>query len=135
MGNLYGYKFTSQFGEYPSDDWASCLTGISGEQMASGLRACAERYPEWPPGAAQFRALCLGLVIDGDDYDASWQHRRIDAATRDWNAQEAQRRLKLDDTTGKERARAKGRETLDSLKNLFRYTPDEQTEDSEEAAA
>ena len=40
--------------------------GISGAQMAEGLNACLEHYPDWPPGAAQFRAACLGKVLDSD---------------------------------------------------------------------
>lgn len=34
--------------------------------MADGLNACLDLYPEWPPGAAQFRAACLGVLLGGD---------------------------------------------------------------------
>jgi len=74
MGAMYGHKFASQFGETPDETWITCLTGISGRQMADGLNHCLTHHTEWPPGAAQFRALCLGQFIDKDGNDSSWQH-------------------------------------------------------------
>ncbi len=75
MTSMYGHKFSSQFGEHPEETWESCLKGITGRQMADGLNNCLDAYPEWPPGAAQFRAMCLGKFIDKDGNDSSWQHR------------------------------------------------------------
>jgi hypothetical protein len=71
---MYGYKFTSQFGEMPDSTWASCLMGITPRQIADGLNSCLEMHPKWPPGAAQFRAACLGKFMDADGNDSSWQH-------------------------------------------------------------
>lgn len=81
MANLYGFKFTSQFGEYPADDWATVMTGVTGRQIADGLNACLDRFPEWPPGAAQFRALCLGIHLDKDGNEC-WQHKKIEAVEK-----------------------------------------------------
>lgn len=68
--DLYGYTFIRQYGEEPSDTWISCLYGITPDQMAEGLKKCLELHPEWPPGAAQFRCLCLG-----EKASESWEHR------------------------------------------------------------
>ena len=75
---MYGHKFASQFGETPDDTWVTCLRGISPRQIADGLNACLESHPVWPPGAAQFRGLCLGLFIEKDGTD-SWQQRKMAA--------------------------------------------------------
>lgn len=86
---MYGHKFTSQFGEYPDDTWIRCLIGLSQDQLSLGLRASMEVYTDWPPGAAQFRALCLGVDprnIDDEGNDADWQHKRIEAADREFKA-------------------------------------------------
>ena len=74
---MYGYKFTSQFGEMPDSTWASCLMGITPRQIADGLNNCLEMHPEWPPGAAQFRAACLGKFMDAEGNDSSWSHNSM----------------------------------------------------------
>ncbi len=43
-----------------------CLKGISGQQIANGLKRSLDEYPEWPPGAAQFRALALNIETDSN---------------------------------------------------------------------
>jgi len=75
LSAMYGYRFMSQFGETPDSTWASCLKGITPRQIADGLNNCLEMHPEWPPGAAQFRAACLGKHLDADGNDSSWQHK------------------------------------------------------------
>ena len=85
MTSLYGYKFASQFGEKPHEDWVHVLTGVTGRQMADGLNECLDNYPEWPPGAAQFRALCLGIDpknIDSEGNDATWQLKKYEAQNK-----------------------------------------------------
>ena len=79
---MYGHKFASQFGETPDDTWVTCLRGISPRQIADGLNACLESHPVWPPGAAQFRGLCLGLIVDKDGLD-NWEHRKMAALARE----------------------------------------------------
>ena len=63
---MYGHKFTSQFGEQPTETWVTCLKGVSGPQMANGLRECLERCLEWPPAAAEFRNMALGRSVAKD---------------------------------------------------------------------
>lgn len=41
--------------------WADVLAGITPEQIATGLRACAASRDEWVPTPMQFRARCLGI--------------------------------------------------------------------------
>lgn len=108
MSQAYGYKFASQFGDEPNDVWIGSLAGLSGEQLAEGLRRCAECYPQWPPGAIEFRALCLGndpRNVDGKGNDAGWQQRVMAKRSAELDAELAERRLRL--TDGKARARAK----------------------------
>lgn len=72
MAASYGHTWTSQ---YDADDseigvaarelayahWSEALAGVSSTQMLAGLRADLNRGSEWPPSAALFRALCLGI--------------------------------------------------------------------------
>lgn len=79
MNHLYGHKFSSTFGVSAiaqgeltdvARTWASGLRGITGEQIARGLRAICERTDAWPPTLPEFRAACSGKAINefGLDY-------------------------------------------------------------------
>ena len=65
MAALYGHTWASQYGGQPegaaADTWAATLAGLSGSQMAQGLRACIAEGGEFPPSAPRFRAMCLGI--------------------------------------------------------------------------
>lgn len=93
--------------------------GISGRQMADGLNECLESYPEWPPGAAQFRALCEGRFIDKDGVDASWEHKGIERANREAKARREIDRKLIEDESYQERKKKVGRKHLDDLLDTF----------------
>ena len=62
---MFGHTWASQYGEKPegitADTWAGVLAGVSGQQIAAGLHACAAEGREFPPNAPRFRAMCLGI--------------------------------------------------------------------------
>lgn len=62
---MFGHTWASQYGTAPtgvaSDTWAAVLAGLTGEQLAEGLRACAASGAEFPPSAPRFRAMCLSI--------------------------------------------------------------------------
>ncbi len=68
--HMYGHKFTSVYGEQSifadgeltdvAKTWASGLRGVTGEQLASGLRACITRVDPWPPSLPEFVSMCTG---------------------------------------------------------------------------
>ena len=62
---LYGNTWASQYGVeakgLAAETWATALSGLSGEQLAEGLRTCVVEGREFPPGAPRFRAMCLGV--------------------------------------------------------------------------
>lgn len=123
MSQAYGYKFASQFGDEPSDVWIGALQGITGEQMANALLKCAEIYPQWPPGAIEFRSLCEGRDprnVDDEGNDAHWQHKIMEARTKEFDEQSRRKQLDLVDITRKERSREMGAETLTNLKAMFK---------------
>ena len=119
MTDLFGYKFTSQFGESPSDTWVRCLEGLTGRQIASGLQALVDDTPDWPPGAGNFRSLCLGR---GKSLEES-QHGVIREADRDWDAGR-QDRLALEDKGKRERSMAAGEKALTALRAGHRFLSD-----------
>jgi len=55
---MYGHRFVSSFGEKDDGTWLSALRDLSPEQIAKGLHACINNYPDWPPALGQFRRLC-----------------------------------------------------------------------------
>lgn len=65
MAALFGHTFTSQYGTSPNgvagDTWAAVLAGLSGEQLACGLREVVKLGSDWPPSAPRFRMLCLNI--------------------------------------------------------------------------
>lgn len=63
MAAIYGHKWVSSFGESDDGTWLRVLTGLTKEQIAAGLRACLDRDDVWPPGAAEFRKLCLPVKV------------------------------------------------------------------------
>lgn len=58
MIEMYGHKFTSSFGEVPSDTWSRALSGCSAEDLAQGIRACFTRQDTWPPTLPEFVEMC-----------------------------------------------------------------------------
>ena len=69
MTHLYGHKFSAVFGERATrpdgsltdvaQTWAGGLRGITGAQLAAGLRTCIGSGDAWPPSLPEFRAMCL----------------------------------------------------------------------------
>lgn len=74
MAGLYGHKWISSYGtsDIKLDDdgnarpdsgiWAKALSGVSGQQIAYGMKLCTQRTGEqaaWPPSAPEFRDMCL----------------------------------------------------------------------------
>lgn len=62
---MFGHTWASAYGDAPTgttaETWASCLAGVSNQQIADGLRACLAEGAEFPPSAPRFRAMCLGI--------------------------------------------------------------------------
>jgi len=61
MAEIYGSRFTSAYGAAANATWGKGLAGLSGAQVAAGLRACLTSADPWPPTLPQFRAMCLGI--------------------------------------------------------------------------
>jgi hypothetical protein len=65
MLGMYGHTWASAYGDAPTgttaETWASCLAGVSNQQIADGLRACVAEGAEFPPSAPRFRGMCLGI--------------------------------------------------------------------------
>lgn len=65
MSATYPHKWTSALGDDPRGVagrvWASELSGMSREQIDTGLDACRNSSDPWPPALAEFKARCLGI--------------------------------------------------------------------------
>lgn len=67
MAAIYGPRWTSAHETDEGDVWLKGLQGVSGEQLAAGLRECVARGrdrvktgdEDWPPTLGEFRAMCL----------------------------------------------------------------------------
>lgn len=68
MAEIYGHRWTSQYGETDTDGtWARGLVGITGAQLAAGLQRCVNQgnkraqngEQDWPPSLGEFRGYCL----------------------------------------------------------------------------
>lgn len=90
MAGLYGHKWLSSYGtsDIKLDDagnpradsgiWGKALSGISGQQIAYGMKLCTTRTGEqaaWPPSAPEFRDMCLAgqSALGVPTTDAAWR--------------------------------------------------------------
>lgn len=79
MTELYGHKWTSVHGlGDDSGNWAKVMGGITPGMMASGMRAWINQGGEaskWPPGAPEFRDMCLagGNALGIPDVAMAWR--------------------------------------------------------------
>ncbi len=85
LTHIYGHKFASAYGESAIDEhglteaaktWASGLRGISGDQIANGLRECVDCGESWPPTLPEFVATCKGKTINGFGLDYVPEYHR-----------------------------------------------------------
>ena len=69
LTHLYGHKFASVYGvsavnqsglTETAKTWASGLNGLTGEQIANGLRECVDCGAAWPPTLPEFVGMCKG---------------------------------------------------------------------------
>lgn len=59
MGDFFGSRWEAQHGATDADGtWASGLAGLTGEDIAAGMRVLADSGAEWPPALPEFRAMC-----------------------------------------------------------------------------
>lgn len=65
MGALYGHRWAAQYGESAAGvlgrTWETVIAGLTRQQLAAGLNACAAEGAEFPPSAPRFRAMCLDI--------------------------------------------------------------------------
>lgn len=112
----------------PDSTWASCLKEITPRQIADGLNNCLEMHPEWPPGAVQFRAACLGRHVDAEGNDSSWQHKS-DAyrhpsdpkhSGHDEWLEKQKEKLRIEDKSYLGKKKAIGNNELKNIKDIFK---------------
>lgn len=97
MAGLYGHKWISSYGtsDVKLDDdgnpradsgiWSKALSGVTGQQIAHGMKTCTTRTGEqaaWPPSAPEFRDMCLAgkSNLGIPDVSAAWREA-VEAST------------------------------------------------------
>lgn len=58
----FGSQWTREYGEADGDTaeiWCEALGGLTGEQLARGVKSCRDWGEKFPPNLAQFSKLCL----------------------------------------------------------------------------
>ena len=65
MAAMFGHSWVSQYGDNAADlsgdTWSAALAGLTGEQIAQGMRETLALGSDWPPSAPRFRAMCIGI--------------------------------------------------------------------------
>lgn len=64
MGQLYGHRWLSSYGEADDGTWLAGLQGVTPEQLAIGVQHCVQRGESWPPSMPEFRSRCRPLPQD-----------------------------------------------------------------------
>jgi len=115
MGEIYGHKWVSGYGEVlvstgdlsqTAETWLIGLSGVTGEQFASGLEVCVTSGAAWPPTLPEFREMCLGKQINefGLDY--------VPACYRQQPERRRDRLLSSDDRDARRRKLSAGMQAL-----------------------
>ena len=60
---MFGHKWTTSYGDAPDPDkvWYAILKDVTWQQMQTGMNELANSGAMWPPGAPEFKKLCLGI--------------------------------------------------------------------------
>lgn len=58
LTDLYGNRFTSQYGEDPLQTWGAVLRDCTEADIRAGIAMLEKKFPEWPPGPIVFKHLC-----------------------------------------------------------------------------
>lgn len=113
MTQMFGHRWASSYGDAVDPDgvWRASLKGISEQLVKQGLNQVAESGLSWPPSAPEFRAMCM------DDYGTEatdWEHRRVEAATREWRQNRRLEQKRSPETI------EKGHQVVAGLRELMR---------------
>ena len=58
MAQMYGTKWTRDYGDEPNATWAVALAGLTDRHIARGINAVMDGGEEWPPSLPKFKSLC-----------------------------------------------------------------------------
>ena len=119
MADMYSI-FKVKYGDTPSPTWIACLKDLNELEIKKGLAACVEKYPEYPPGASLFRALCQGRDLDAEGNDSSWAHKS--EAYVDFNdpAHPSYEPKRIESDEAKEIKRKNAKSQIAKLKNILK---------------
>lgn len=85
--------------------------------MAKGLESCLSDTPVWPPGAAEFRNMCLGVSTDSKGKEIA--HRAGIYDTGPTEHMKTKKKLLLESDRVKQERKQKGIDALDNLRGLL----------------
>jgi hypothetical protein len=120
LNHIYGHKFSSTYGESAFNEdglteaaktWASGLRGLTGDQVANGLRECVDCGEAWPPTLPEFVKMCKGSAINRFGLDYIPEYHREEPIV------DESRLLSSDQ---REAAREKGKEELQRMKDILK---------------
>jgi len=58
MTEIYGHKWTSNYGTKPTDVWSKQLSALSRDDLKRGVTVCMTNGEPWPPSLPEFLAMC-----------------------------------------------------------------------------
>lgn len=79
MGEIFGHKWASQYGDRPSALWCAMLAQLTDDQVRAGIALLVSSGETWPPGLPEFRKLCVeGPVAYGlPSPDDAWSEAQL----------------------------------------------------------
>ena len=117
LSEIYGYQLVSQFGTTIPESWAKLLTGITPDQIKTGLENLVHRTDNWPPNSIEFRNLCLPKKISPDGTNTAAYLTFDDPKHPQYEHYNAQKRLPDEKATTKRRLA--GNAALVALKGVL----------------
>ncbi len=86
MGAIYGYKWTSSYGEEVDSLWRRAMQSLPVDRLKVALGRMAKRPDAWPPSLPEFLALAKVTPeeVGAPDFDAAWKEATNRSPHSDW---------------------------------------------------
>ena len=84
LSATYGDLFTKKYSWEDRDAWGYALQGVSPDQIKFGIEQLRDEHPKYPPKPNEFYSLCIGRHLK--ERSGTWEHQRIIAADREYQA-------------------------------------------------
>jgi hypothetical protein len=101
------------------ETWELLLSPLTQEQVSKGFDELCKIADDFPPNAAQFKNLCLGLKTDKNGHDITHQHQSAAYLSFNDPKHPSYQAKQIESSQYKSRRKKAARSALDGMKGLL----------------